>query len=178
MNLEQLKYPIGKYQAPQPITQEHLTSYIQDIESFPARLRKAVDHLSDEQLDTPYRDGGWTVRQVVHHSADSHMNGLIRMKLALTEEQPTIKPYLEARWAELPDTKSLPIDVSLKMLEGIHYRWAFLLKNLNQEQWQRTFLHPEHGKVFRLDENTGMYAWHSNHHLAHITSLLSRKEWA
>lgn len=177
MNLEQLKYPIGKYEKPLPVTAEHLKSYIHDISTFPVRLHKAVAHLSDGQLDTPYREGGWTVRQVVHHCADSHMNGLARIKLALTEDNPTIKPYFEDRWAALPDSKKMPIEVSLKMLEGIHDHWAYLLKSLTKNQWQRSFIHPEHDKEIRLDENTGMYAWHSNHHLAHITSLNARMGW-
>ncbi len=177
MTIEQLKYPIGKFQKPTTITKENLESWIADISSFPSRLSNAVINLNDEQLDTPYRPEGWTIRQVVHHCADSHMNSLMRLKLALTEDEPTIKPYFEARWAELIDGKTMPIEPSLKMIEGIHARWTVLLKSLTTDDFNRVFIHPEHGKKIRLDENTGVYAWHCNHHLAHITETKKRYNW-
>ncbi len=175
--LEALKYPIGKYNKPNILTPEIIRRYIADIESFPKRLRQEVELLNEEQLNTPYRPEGWTIRQVVHHCADSHMNSLIRFKLALTEEAPTIKPYDEERWAELADSKTMPIVPSLQLLESLHQRWTVLLKNLNDSDLSKTFIHPEHGKIFRIDENMGVYAWHGNHHLAHITSLKARMNW-
>jgi len=177
MNIEKLKFPIGKYQASPEITPKILATCITDIESFPSRLKSEVVHLSDTQLDTPYRPEGWTIRQVVHHCADSHANALIRFKLAMTEDTPTIKPYYEDRWAELADSKTMPLEPSLKLLEGLHIRWTIILKSLNESDLKKTFIHPEHGKSFRLDENTGIYAWHCNHHLAHITTLKERKDW-
>ncbi|MBC7486452.1 MAG: putative metal-dependent hydrolase [Cytophagaceae bacterium] len=176
-SLEQLRFPIGKFEAPQVLTQDLLNSYLKDIETFPARLKQAVIGLNDSQLDTPYRPDGWTIRQVVNHCADSHMNSLVRFKLALTEEEPTIKPYYEERWAELVDSKTMPIESALLLLEGLHRRWTVLLKSLNSEELKKTFIHPEHGKRFRLDENIGVYAWHGNHHLAHITTLKKIKNW-
>ncbi len=175
--LEALKYPIGKYTKPESLTEEVLQDNINDIQSFPTRLREAVSNLNDAQLDTPYRPDGWTIRQVVHHCADSHMNSLIRFKLALTEDSPTIKPYYEERWAELADSKTMPIASGLTLLEGLHQRWIVLLNSLSEAEFKRTFIHPEHGKSFRLDENVGVYAWHCNHHLAHITSLKTRMQW-
>lgn len=175
-DLEQLKFPIGTFEKPELLTKELLASFISDIESFPQRLKNEVAHLNEEQLDTPYRPGGWSIRQVVHHCADSHMNSIIRFKLALTEEKPTIKPYLEDKWAELPDYE-LPLKPSLQLLEGLHFRWAVLLKSFNEADLERKFVHPEHGKEFQLDEIIGMYAWHCNHHLAHITELKKRMNW-
>jgi len=175
--LEALKFPIGKYKKPESLTPSILQDYIKDIQSFPTRLREAVLSLTEAQLDTPYRPEGWTVRQVVHHCADSHMNSLIRFKLALTEESPIIKPYYEERWAELADSKTMPIEASLGLLEGLHQRWIVLLQSLSESELKRNFIHPEHGKSFRLDENMGVYAWHCNHHLAHITALKTRMQW-
>ncbi|MBK6266149.1 putative metal-dependent hydrolase [Marivirga sp. S37H4] len=177
MNLNQLKFPIGTFQSADTITPDLLKQYINDISSFPQRLKKEVQSLSDDQLDTEYRPGGWTIRQVVNHCADSHMNSLMRLKLALTEDRPVIKPYFEDRWAELADSKKMPIEPALSMLEGIHARWTVLLKELTPEDLKRVFIHPEHGKEFSLDENIGMYAWHCNHHLAHITGLKISKGW-
>lgn len=164
-----LQYPIGKFQKQNIYTDVMLQEYIQEIASFPQRLRDAVQHLTQEQLDTRYRPDGWTIRQVVHHCADSHMNSLMRFKLALTEEEPVIRPYFEDRWAELPDSKIMDIASALQLLEGVHSRWTFLLKNLTPEELKKIFVHPEHGKEISLEESIAMYAWHGNHHLAHIT---------
>ncbi|KOY84324.1 hypothetical protein AD998_21485 [bacterium 336/3] len=177
MDIEKLKFPIGKFDKPTTITRDILNNWIAEISTFPERLSKEVINLTEEQLNTPYRPEGWTIRQVVHHCADSHMNSLIRLKLTLTEEQPTIKPYFEERWAELLDSKNMPIQSSLKIMEGIHERWTVLLNNLMDEQLVRTFIHPEHEKTFRVDENIGMYAWHCNHHLSHITETKKRYNW-
>ncbi|MBK8372568.1 MAG: putative metal-dependent hydrolase [Saprospiraceae bacterium] len=177
MSIEELKYPVGKYQRQENISPEELKNYINEISNFPARLKAAVQNLSEEQLDTPYREDGWTVRQVVHHCADSHMNSLTRLKLALTEDVPVIKPYVEAKWAELADSVKMEIAPSIQMIEGIHSRWTVLLHSLTPEEWQRTFIHPQTGRTFRLDENTGLYAWHCRHHLAHITGLIKRMGW-
>jgi hypothetical protein len=168
MSTEHLQYPIGQFSMPESITKEIISHWIDDIASFPERLRIAVSELSDEQLEHTYRPGGWTIRQVIHHCADSHMNSFIRFKLALTEDQPTIKPYYEDRWAELQDTKNMTVQSSLKILEGLHLRWTHLLRALTQTDYARTFYHPENKKTIRLDENIGIYAWHCNHHLAHI----------
>ena len=177
MDIENLKFPIGKFINPKSITKDILEKWISDISTFPKRLSIEVIHLTDEQLDTQYRPEGWTIRQVIHHCADSHMNSLTRLKLVLTEDKPTIKPYFEDRWAELLDSKNMSIEPSLKMIEGIHARWTALLNNLTVEQYGRVFIHPEHGKTFRVDENIGVYAWHCNHHLAHITETKKRNNW-
>lgn len=174
--LENLRYPTGRDKKPENITAAMLAEYVSTIESFPAWLAAAVNELTDDQLDTPYRPDGWTIRQVVHHCADSHMNALARFKFALTEEAPVIKPYLEAAWAGLPDSR-MPVDVSLQLLSGLHSRWTFLLKTLRPAQLERTYVHPEHGISFRLDEAMNHYAWHCRHHLAHVTSLKERMGW-
>jgi len=176
-DLEILRFPIGRFKKPDIISKELMELWIGGIESFPARLKKEVVDLNEEQLDTPYRENGWTIRQVVHHCADSHMNAFTRLKLTLTEEKPVIKPYLEEKWAELADGKTMPIEPSLQMLEGIHTRWTVLLNSLSEKEFSKSFFHPEHGKEFRVDENIGVYAWHCNHHLAHITELKKRKNW-
>lgn len=175
--MDKLKFPIGEFQKPDDLTEALIANYISDIQSFPQRLRKEVENLSDEQLDSPYRSDGWTIRQVVNHCADSHLNSFTRFKLALTEDKPTIKPYYEDRWAELADSKTMPVEPALKMLEGLHERWTVLLTSLTKEDLKKKFIHPEHGKEISLDENIGIYAWHGNHHLAHITSLKKRKNW-
>jgi hypothetical protein len=172
MSTEHLQYPIGQFSMPESIIKEIVSHWIDDIASFPERLRIAVSELSDEQLEHTYRPGGWTIRQVIHHCADSHMNSFIRFKLALTEDQPTIKPYYEDRWAELQDTKNMTVQSSLKILEGLHLRWTHLLRALTQTDYARTFYHPENKKTIRLDENIGIYAWHCNHHLAHIRQAI------
>lgn len=177
MTLDKLKYPIGKFEKPLIITNEILSKWIVEISSFPSRLINEVGHLNDQQLDTPYRPDGWTLRQVVHHCADSHMNSFTRLKLALTENEPIIKPYYEERWAELVDSVKTPIGPSLKMIEGIHERWSILLKNLTEEDKGKIFIHPESGKKISLDVNTGLYAWHCKHHLAHITETKKQNNW-
>lgn len=175
--LEQLKYPIGRCALPAEITEAVRAEWIAEIAALPGLLREAVRGLSREQLDTPYRDGGWTVRQVVHHLPDSHMNSFIRFKLALTEEKPTIKPYDEARWAELPDSQGAPVEPSLTLLEGLHARWIKLLEGISETDYARVFVHPESGREIRLDQNLGIYAWHGKHHLAHIAELAKRLGW-
>lgn len=169
------KYPIGTFQYDGELDQSGINNWIKEIEDLPQQLHEAVKELNDNQLDTPYREGGWTVRQVVHHIADSHLNAYVRMKLALTEEKPTIKPYEEGKWAELTDY-SLPAEISLHLLESLHQRWAYLLRNLNKDDFARTFIHPELGEV-SIEKNIGLYAWHGKHHLAHITSLCRRMGW-
>lgn len=168
MDLEKLKFPVGRFSAPKEITAQQLEEWIGIIEEFPALLKMETDKFSDIQLDTPYRPEGWTVRQVVHHCADSHMNSFIRFKLALTEENPTIKPYNEDQWAELADTKNLPIDSSLKILEGLHHRWVVLIKSLSEADLQKTFYHPANQKTSTLATTIALYAWHSKHHLGHV----------
>ncbi|MFD0824539.1 YfiT family bacillithiol transferase [Neobacillus sp. M.A.Huq-85] len=170
-----MKYPIGKFQFNGEITNNITKDWINEIESLPRLLRDAVKDLDNEQLDTPYRSGGWTVRQVIHHLADSHMNAYCRFKLALTEEKPVIRPYDETKWAELSDYK-LPIDISLSLLEALHHRWKNLLRSLSPADMEKTFIHPESGEV-SVGKNIGIYAWHGRHHLAHITSLCNRKGW-
>lgn len=174
--MEALRFPIGRFEWSGDITAAQRLQWIEDIEAAPAQLRAAVEGLKEEQLNEPYRPGGWTVRQVVHHLADSHMNSLIRFKLALTEEQPTIKPYDEAAWAELSDSKEAPIALSLALLEQLHARWGLLLRSVSEEQWERAFVHPDSG-VVRLDVNLGTYSWHGRHHIAHITGLRERMGW-
>jgi len=170
------RYPAGRFQRPEQVTDAVLAAWIEEIAACPAALRKAVDGLTDAQLDTPYREGGWTVRQVVHHLPDSHMNSYIRFKLALTEEEPTIKPYAEAEWANLVDAIGAPVEPSLRILEGLHDRWVRLLQAMSPADFQRNFIHPENGRL-NLAITTGLYAWHCRHHLAHITSLRERMGW-
>jgi len=169
------RFPIGKFSYAGPPSQEQKKQFLDDIEQTPARLRAAVRGLSDSQLDTPYRDGGWTVRQVVHHVPDSHLNSYVRFKLALTEDDPTIKPYLEDRWAELADSRQ-PIENSLMMLESLHRRWMVVLRNLSEADWKRTFRHPELGSM-TLEKTLALYSWHGKHHVAHITTLREKMEW-
>jgi hypothetical protein len=171
------RYPIGPFSVEGEITAERRAGWIAEIADAPAQLRAAVHGLTEEQLDTPYRTGGWTVRQVAHHVPDSHLNAYVRFKLALTEDSPTIKPYEESRWAELPDTKGTVVGVSLMMLEALHRRWVVLLKAMHEAQWARAFYHPEQGKLVRLDGALAMYAWHGKHHVAHITTLRDRMGW-
>jgi uncharacterized damage-inducible protein DinB len=171
-----LRYPIGPFEYDGPLAEEQRQRCIDQIAATPSRLRAAVEGLSPEQLATPYRPGGWTVRQVVHHLPDSHLNSYIRFRLALTEDEPTIKPYDESRWAELDDARQAPIDISLALLEALHQRWVLLLRALTPRDWTRSFFHPELGAV-SLDKNVSLYAWHGRHHVAHITSLRERMGW-
>jgi uncharacterized damage-inducible protein DinB len=171
-----LRYPVGEFKFEGPLTNDQRQAFIDNIEETPARMRAAVAGLDDEQLDTPYRPGGWTVRQVVHHVPESHLNSYIRFKLALTEDEPTIKPYFEDRWANLDDAQQAPTALSLDLLEALHGRWVWFLRSLKQEDFQRTFQHPEQG-VVSLDKNVALYAWHGQHHVAHITSLRERMGW-
>jgi uncharacterized damage-inducible protein DinB len=170
------RYPIGKFAMPAHVTQEMRLQAMDEIASTPAKLRAAVRGLSDAQLDTPYRDGGWTVRQVVHHVPDSHLNAYVRLKLALTEEKPMIKPYDEKAWAELADAKSAPIESSQTLLDSIHERWDRLWRSLKPEHFARVLLHPEHGER-TVDWLVLLYAWHGRHHTAHITELRKQKGW-
>ena len=175
--LEKLKYPIGKYSIPSPITEAHLEEWIDILEHLPARLEAMVHPLNEEQLETPYRPGGWTVRQVVHHVSDSHHHSYVRFKWALTEDNPVIKPYFEKEWAGLFDTRTAPIQMSLNHLKAVHFKLVYLLKGLTKEQLQRTFTHPDGNEVTTLEENIGRYAWHGSHHFAHIQNLIERNNW-
>jgi hypothetical protein len=172
-----LRYPVGQFTPVTPCTPELRRDAVAAIAALPPRIREAVAGLDEAQLDTPYRPGGWTVRQLVHHVADSHMNGMIRLKLALTEHEPTIKPYDEKSWAALADAR-LPIEISLAILDNVHARWDAVYQSLTPEQFQRTFFHPEMQKSLTLDTHLQLYAWHSKHHVAHITSLRQRENWA
>jgi len=167
-NLDQLKYPIGKFEQPAIIDQKQIENWISIIETFPEQLSAEVINLDLKDLEKQYRPGGWTIRQVVNHCADSHMNSVIRFKLALTEDTPTIKPYEEARWAELSDSRDFPIESALKMLEGLHERWAHLLKSLSHQDLEKQFIHPDNDALISLKTNIGIYAWHCEHHLAHV----------
>lgn len=168
MEIEKLKFPIGKYIPNKNPNQTLLMQWIKDIELFPLRVEEVVKDISSENLCWKYRPNGWMVKQVIHHCADSHMNSMIRFKLALTEQTPTIRPYYEARWAELSDSLTDEIDESLTLLKGLHKKWTRLLKNLTKEELKLEFLHPENGRTVNLAENIGFYSWHCNHHLAHV----------
>ena len=170
------RYPIGPFELAQNITEAGRSAALDQIEQAPSLLRAAVAGLSPEQLDTPYREEGWTVRQVVHHVPDSHMNAYVRFRLALTEEEPVIRPYDEARWAELSDARSAAPRISLDLLETLHRRWVLLLRSLTPAEWTRIFKHPERGSL-TLEQTLLMYAWHSRHHVAHITELRRRMNW-
>ncbi len=172
-----LRYPIGKFERRDELNADERRTMIDTIAAAPSRMREAVSGLSDAQLDTPYRDGGWTVRQVIHHVPDSHLNAYIRLKLALTEEDPLIRPYDEASWAGLPDSQQTPVEVSLTLLESLHARWVTLLRSLEDSDFRRTLRHPEHSGILTLDWLVSMYAWHSRHHVAHVTSLRERMGW-
>lgn len=196
------RYPIGKFAPPENITPDQREIWIAEIAALPENFRAALDGLNDDQLDTPYREGGWTLRQVAHHVPDSHLNAFIRFKWALTEDMPTIKAYDESLWADLPDVENTPVETSLHLLEALHQRWVVLLKNLKEENWQRAYLHPEFlpenfamsdkaaldiekmkaagplpPYIFLLEKVLGLYAWHGKHHTAHITALRDRLGW-
>lgn len=174
--MNDLRYPIGKFHFDAALTEHQKSTFLDDIAATPAHLRTAVKDLSLAQLDTPYRPDGWTVRQVVHHVPDSHLNSYVRFKLALTEDEPTIKTYAEDRWAELADTNSTPLEVSLTLLESLHDRWVRLLRSLTPAEWKRTFRHPELGPM-SLEKTLALYAWHGKHHVAHITALREKNGW-
>ena len=171
-----LRYPIGKYIA-QPFSEKLLGEWLIDIKNLPQHLENAILNLNEAQLNTAYRDGGWNIRQVVHHVADSHMNAYIRFKLGLTEDNPSIKPYDEVAWANMDDTKNIPINVSLTLTHALHIRWYEVLENISNADWDKTVFHPEHKKEMTLWFLLGMYAWHGRHHTAHITSLRERMNW-
>ena len=174
-DLDHLRYPIGRFAATAPINAATRAESIESLRMLPERLRAAIAGFDDEQLDTPYREGGWTVRQVIHHIADSHANSYIRFKLALTEASPTIKPYDEAAWATLPDSR-LPVEESLNLIEALHARWVALLELLTDEDFQKDFVHPVRGRQ-NLATALALYDWHGRHHTAHITSLRARMGW-
>ena len=171
-----LRYPVGTFSFQGPLSPAERLKLIDQIAAAPEKMRNAVAGMDQGQLDTPYREGGWTVRQVVHHVPESHMNSYIRCKLALTEDSPTIKPYFEDRWAQLDDANQAPIDLSLDLLESLHGRWVWFLRSLKEADFLRAFQHPDLGSV-SLDKNTALYAWHGRHHVAHITSLRERNGW-
>ncbi len=176
MNIEQLRYPIGQFVPPEDCPATLIATWISQIEGLPNELRLTVKGLTREQLDTPYRPGGWTVRQVVHHLPDSHLNSFIRFKWALTEQRPVIKAYDEQRWAELSDYTATPIDVSIELLDALHQRWVVLLRALEPTELDREFIHPEAGPQ-NLSATIGAYAWHGKHHLAHIQRVMEREGW-
>ena len=176
ITMEKLQYPVGRFDWSVDVPKEQREKAIHTIDAFPSTIMEAVESLSEAQLDTPYRPEGWTVRQVVHHVADSHMNAYIRFKLALTEEEPTIKPYDQAEWAKLPDSKLDP-GISLDLIAGVHRRWVTIMLNMSESEWERKFLHPEHGHGQMLKKVASMYAWHCQHHLGHITGLIEREGW-
>lgn len=176
MEMEELRYPIGRYTKPETITQEERVGFIRQYSELPNEFRKATENLSDEQLDTPYRPDGWTVRQVVHHVPDSHLNAYIRFKLTLTEDNPIIKPYDEKEWAKLSDN-TLPIGSSLDLLEAVQFKLVELLNTMKDPDFHRTYIHPEYNQTYSLNDVLALYAWHGHHHLAHITELIKRKGW-
>ena len=174
---EQLKYPIGKANIPSQITDNYLEGWISIIEHHPEKIAQLVANLTEDQLDTPYRENGWTIRQVVHHLGDSHTNSYIRFKWSLTEFKPIIKAYHEDRWAELQDSKYAPIQISLDYLKALHSKWVYLLKGISKDDLKKCFIHPESNEEVPLDKNIGIYAWHCEHHYQHINQLLIRKGW-
>ena len=177
MTLEELKYPIGKVEIPENISKKDLEKWISLIERFPQELEFLVKKLSDNQLDTPYRENGWTIRQVIHHCYDSHHNSYTRFKWALTEDKPLIKVYYEERWAELHDSKSMPIFLSIDGLKALHSKWVYFLRGLSENELNKSFIHPSGNEEVGLKENIGIYAWHCRHHYHHIENLMKRKGW-
>lgn len=176
MDMEKIIYPIGRGNLEDDITPANIEKWIKNIEEVPRLLRESVDGLKDAQLDTPYREGGWTIRQLVHHLADSNINSYVRFKLAVTEDNPTIKPWEQSDWAVLEDAMKLPVDVSVKLLENLHIRWVAFLRSMSADDMKRTFLHPE-GGIVSVEQNIWNYSWHSLHHIAQISSSLARKGW-
>ena len=174
--MEDLRYPVGRFQRPRSLEPKQRRAAIDTIAEAPTKLRAAVSGLTDAQLDTPYRPAGWTVRQVVHHVPDSHLNAYTRFKLALTEDTPTIKPYNEAAWATLEDSKTTPVATSLALLDAVHDRWIRILRAMSPSDFSRTLNHPENG-IMNLDQMLALYEWHSRHHVAHVTTLRDRSGW-
>lgn len=172
-----LRYPIGRFEYDGNSSREVIDRFISDIDSLPRLLRAAVAGLDDKQLDAPYRDGGWSSREVVHHVADSHMNAYVRCKLALTEHAPTIKPYDEAEWAKLADVRTVPVSVSLDLLDALHARWVALLRAMPDADFERTYVHPEHNRAASMRAVVALYSWHGRHHTAHISALRERNGW-
>lgn len=176
-SIESLKYPIGRFEAPEKYEPEMQEAWIAAIEVLPRWLDLCIENLDAAQLDTVYRPGGWTVNQVIHHIADSHMNAYIRLKLALTEDSPVIKPYREELWAELPDVKAVPVNISITLLHALHRRWGQTLRNMQPEDWERNYYHPEQERYVPLWEMTDMYAWHGRHHMEQVRQLRQRMGW-
>ncbi len=172
-----LRYPIGPFAYDGMTTAESRRERIEQVARAPAAFRSAISGLSETQLDTPYRPGGWTIRQLIHHIPDSHLNAYTRFKLGLTETNPTIRPYDEARWAELPDARSAPAEMSLRLLDALHERWTLMLRSLDGSELERTIFHPERNATMTLDEVLALYAWHGRHHVAHVTALAEREGW-
>jgi len=175
--MNELKYPIGKFEYFGMKSLDERDEAIESLLLIPFVLRQEVEELNDEQLDSTYRENGWTIRQVVHHLADAHLNAYLRFKFALTEENPTIKPFLEAKWAETPDCKKGEISISLDLLEATHRRWNALLRSMSNHDFEKTYFHPEQQRIFTLDEALSLYEWHGHHHIAHITTVKARKGW-
>ncbi len=175
--LEQLKYPIGRFVPQTEYTAEDLKEWINTLKAIPGWMDACIENMDEFQLKTPYRPGGWTVQQVVHHMADSHMNAFIRLKLALTEDNPVVKPYSEQRWAELIDSDIVPVNISVTMLHTIHIKMVAIMNNMQPEDWNKTFYHPEHQRSITLWQLAALYAWHSRHHAAHITTLRDKNGW-
>lgn len=173
---DDLRYPTGKY-FPQPFSEEQKTNWLRDLKQLPQELEYAIQNLDEAQLQTPYREGGWTVHQLVHHIADSHMNAYQRMKLALTEDNPTIKTYQEKEWVKLRDAEILPINISVTLLHALHLRWVTAIENLSQQEWEKNVFHPDHKKEMSVWFLLGMYAWHCKHHVRHITALREKMGW-
>ena len=175
--MEDIRYPIGKYNPPAQITTDHIAEWIEEIKAFPLLLRSAVEGLNAAQLDTPYRPEGWTVRQLILHISDSHLNSIVRFKWGLTENEPMIKAYNQTDWANTADVTSTPVEVTLNFLEALHVKWVFLLQSIAREEWKRGVIHPETGNRLELGWLVGLYAWHGKHHVAHITGLVQREGW-
>ena len=172
MSEKNRQYPIGKFHLPESVSPQDRARLIETIRVAPARLREAASGISAAQLDTPYREGGWTIRQVIHHIPESHMNAYIRFKLALTETEPVIKPYDEAAWARLSDVAVAPVEASIVLLESLHQRWVVLMQELSGDDWLRRYVHPEYGESRTLEQTLALYAWHGDHHIAHVTSVV------
>ena len=176
-NMEHLKYPVGRYTKPEGHTPQLVKEWISVLRALPSWMDACIENLDEHQLQVPYREGGWNTQQVVHHVADSHMNAYIRLKLALTEDNPTVKPYDESAWANLVDTRIAPVNLSVTMLHAMHRRMVILLQNMQPADWDRTYFHPEHQRSFPIWEMVAMYAWHSRHHTEHIRRLRERMNW-